>query len=143
MEFRTRGVYAQFLQRLRQTVRRMSFSHSLLGLIWTAGPVTALGLYGGYYIGYGKAPSTELLIYFISFTVLSGLIALGAKIVHDSTQAPLRVQAERDLLETIDKLGDLIPAVRDLALDSLDEDGRRREAALQLLQRVDLAPDGV
>lgn len=73
------------LDQLTRSVRRVRFSRSLLGLAWTAGPVTAIGLYGGYSIGFGQAPSNQLLIYFISFTVLSGKIALVAKIVYDST----------------------------------------------------------
>ncbi|MDP1756453.1 MAG: hypothetical protein Q8L38_03270, partial [Pseudohongiella sp.] len=64
------------LDQLARSVRRVRMSRSLLGLAWTAGPVTALGLYGGYYIGYGQLPSNQQLVYFVSFTVLSGLIAL-------------------------------------------------------------------
>lgn len=124
-------------------MRRVRFSRSLLGLAWTAGPVTAIGLYGGYYIGFGQAPSNQLLIYFISFTVLSGLIALVAKIVYDSTWGYATERAERYVVEVNDKLGDLILSVRNLMVESPDGDARRREAALQLLQRVDLSPGGV
>ena len=69
------------LDQFARSVRRVRMSRSLLGLAWTAGPVTAIGLYGGYYIGFGQAPSSQQLVYFVSFTVLSGLIALAAKIV--------------------------------------------------------------
>ena len=126
-----------------KAVRQVRISRSLLKLAWTAGPVTALGLYGGYYIGFGKAPSKELLIYFISFTILSGLMALVAKIVYDSIHGPELEQAEQDEQEAIDKLGDLILAVRDLMVDSFEGEARRQEAAIQLLQRVDLPPEGV
>ncbi|MGG7054843.1 hypothetical protein [Nitrosomonas sp. ANs5] len=95
-----------------KAVRQVRISRSLLKLAWTAGPVTAIGLYGGYYIGFGKPPSTELLIYFISFTILSGLIALVAKVVYDSVHGPELEQAEQDVMDAIDKLGELILAVR-------------------------------
>src|SRR5690606_31996800 len=36
------------LDQFTRSVRRVRISRSLLGLAWTAGPVTALGLYGGY-----------------------------------------------------------------------------------------------
>ena len=126
-----------------KAVRQVRISRSLLKLAWTAGPVTAIGLYGGYYIGFGRAPSKELLIYFVSFTILSGLIALVAKIVYDSIHGPEIEQAAQDELDAFDKLGDLILAVRDLIVDSFEGEARRQEAAIQLLQRVDLPPEGV
>lgn len=131
------------LQQFARSARRVRISRSLLGLAWTAGPVTGLGLYGGYYIGFGQTPSTQQLMYFISFTVLSGLIALVAKVVYDSIWGYAGERAERDAEEVIDKLGDLILSVRDLAIGSYDAGSRRREAAVQLLERVDLAPAGV
>ncbi len=129
----------QFLK----AVRQVRVSRTLMKLVWTAGPVTALALTGGYYIGFSKLPSPELLIYFISFTILSGLIALAAKITYDSIQGPVLEEAEHDIMEAIDKLGDLILAVRDLSVDGYEGEARRQEAALQLLQRIALPPEGV
>lgn len=131
------------LEQFARSARRIKISRSLLGLAWSAGPVTALGLYGGYYIGFGRTPSTEQLTYFVSFTVLSGLIALVAKVVYDSTWGYAGEQAEKDVEEVTDKLGDLILSVRDLTIGSYEGESRRREAAVQLLQRVDLSPGGV
>lgn len=131
------------LDQLARSVRRVRVSRSLLGLAWTAGPVTGLGLYGGYYIGFGQAPSTQLLIYFISFTVLSGLIGLTAKIVYDGTWGHASEQARRNAEEVIDKLGDLILSVRNLTIESYDDEIRQLEAAVQLLERVDLSSGGV
>lgn len=128
---------------LARSVRRVRISRSLLGLAWTAGPVTALGLYGGYYIGFGYPPARELLIYFISFTVFSGLMAIAAKIVYDSTWGHASERAQRNVTEVTDKLANLILAVRNLIVDGLEGDVREREAAIQLLQRVDLSPVGV
>ncbi|MBC53230.1 MAG: hypothetical protein CMQ34_05270 [Gammaproteobacteria bacterium] len=131
------------LNQFARSVRRVRMSRSLLGLAWTAGPVTAVGLYGGYYIGFGQAPSNQLLVYFISFTILSGLIALVAKIVYDSTMGFATERAQLSIVEVTDKLGDLILATRDLMISNLDGEVRERAAATQLLQRVDLPPVGV
>ncbi|MGM0632231.1 MAG: hypothetical protein ACQETO_03555 [Pseudomonadota bacterium] len=131
------------LEKFARSARRIRVSRSLLGLAWTAGPVTAMGLYGGYYIGFGSTPSSEQLTYFISFTVLSGLIALAAKVVYDSTWGYAGEQAEKDVEEVIDKLGNLLLAVRDLMITSYEGESRRREAAVQLLERVNLSPGGV
>lgn len=131
------------LDQFTRSVRRVRMSRSLLGLAWTAGPVTAIGLYGGYYIGFGQAPSNQQLVYFVSFTVLSGLIALAAKIVYDSTLGYATERAQLYVVEVTDKLGDLILSVRNLMISTFEGDARQREAAIQLLQRVDLSPGGV
>jgi len=112
-------------------------------IFWTAGPVTTIGLIGGYYIGYGTLPSLQLLIYFVSFTVFSGIFGLVAKVIYDGTRGHLEEQTERDILNVTDKLGDLILVVRDKVVQGYEGDARQREAALQLLRRVDLTPYGV
>jgi len=131
------------LDQFTRSVRRVRMSRSLLGLAWTAGPVTGIGLYGGYYIGFGQPPSNQQLLYFISFTVLSGLIALAAKIVYDSTLGYATERAQLYVVEVTDKLGDLVLSVRNLMISGLEGDVRQREAAIQLLQRVDLSPGAV
>jgi len=112
-------------------------------IFWTGGPVTSIALIGGYYIGYGTMPSTELLIYFIMFTVLSGLVGLVAKVVKDGTRGHLEERRKRDILNVTDKLSDLILIARDKITETYEGEARTREAALQLLRRVDLTPFGV
>ncbi|MFW6379838.1 MAG: hypothetical protein ACOCZF_00340 [Halorhodospira sp.] len=131
------------LEQWQRAVRRVRVSRSLLSLAWTAGPVTGLGLTGGYVAAYGELPRTELLIYFITFTVLSGLIGLVAKIIYSSTWEPAEERAESETLSAIDHLGDLILATRDLHVEGLEGQARRSEAARQLLRRVDLSPQGL
>ncbi|SFM29215.1 hypothetical protein SAMN05421721_10280 [Ectothiorhodospira mobilis] len=131
------------VERWQRAVKRVRVTRNLLKLAWTAGPVTGIGLYGGYYIGYGRPPATDLLIYFTTFTILSGLLGLLAAIVYDTTYGAAKERAQQDVLEAVDLLGDLILAVRDLAMEGFEPEIRRREAAMQLLQRVDLSPEAV
>jgi len=112
-------------------------------IFWTGGPVTSIALIGGYYIGYGTMPSTELLIYFVMFTVLTGLVGLVAKVVKDGTRGHLEERRKQDILNVTDKLSDLILIARDKITETYEGEARRREAALQLLRRVDLTPFGV
>lgn len=112
-------------------------------IFWTAGPVTTLGLVGGYYIGYGTMPSIQLLIYFVSFTVFSGIIGLVAKVVYDGTRGHLDQQGEKEIQLVTGKLADLILVARDQVVQGYEGEARQREAALQLLRRVDLSPYGV
>jgi hypothetical protein len=130
-------------RRLRRSLNKVRLSQALMQIFFTAGPVTALGLIGGYYIGFGSLPSTQLLIYFISFTALSGIIGLIARLVYNTTRGHLKEQGERDILDVTDTLGDLILAIRDMQVQMYEGDARRREAALQLLRRVDLTSYGV
>ena len=130
-------------RRLKQSLNKIRWSHALMQIFWTAGPVTTLGLIGGYYIGYGTMPSMQLLIYFVSFTVFSGLSGLVAKVVYDGTQGHLEEQSEKDIQRVTGKLADLILIARDKVVQGYEGDARQREAALQLLRRVDLTPYGV
>lgn len=130
-------------RRFKRSLNKVRWSHAMMQIFWTAGPVTTLGLIGGYYIGYGTMPSLQLLIYFVSFTVFSGVIGLVAKVVYDSTQGYLEEQSERDIQRVTGKLADLILVARDKVVQGYEGDARQREAALQLLRRVDLTPYGV
>ncbi len=130
-------------RRFKRSLNKVRLSQALMQIFFTAGPVTALGLIGGYYIGFGRLPSTELLIYFITFTALSGIIGLIARLVYNTTRGHLEDQGERDILDVTDTLGDLILATRDMQVQMYEGDARRREAALQLLRRVDLTSYGV
>lgn len=121
----------------------MRFSKALMQLFWTAGPVTAIGLILGYYIGYGKLPPSELMIYFISFTVFSGLTGLIAKFVYDSTRGHVQQQREQDLKFVNGSLGSFILDIRNLQIEAYEGADRKREAALQLVRRVELEPYGV
>lgn len=130
-------------RRLKRSLKKVKWSHALMQIFWTAGPVTTLGLIGGYYIGYGTMPSLQLLIYFASFTVFSGIIGLVAKVVYDGTRGHLDQQSEKEIQLVTGKLADLILVARDQVVQGYEGEARQREAALQLLRRVDLSPYGV
>lgn len=134
---------SEHIRRFKRNLNKVRISQTLMQLFWTAGPVTGLGLIGGYYIGFGRMPSLEMLIYFISFTALSGVIGLVARLVYVTARGHLEEQGERDILDVTDKLGDLILVMRDMNVQAYEGGARRREAALQLLRRVDLTSYGV
>lgn len=55
------------IKRISQVVNRIHWTRTILGIMWTAGPVTMLGLLGGFYLAYGKAPPVQTLLYFYTF----------------------------------------------------------------------------
>ena len=130
-------------RRLRKSLYKVRISQTLMQIFWTAGPVTSLGLIGGYYIGYGTMPSTALLIYFISFTAIAGIIGLVAKVIYNTTQVAVEEQGERDVLDVTDSLGDLILASRNQIVQSYEGRLQDIEAAMQMLRRMDMTPYGV
>lgn len=124
-------------------LRQVRLSSSLLNLAWTAGPVTGLGLAGGYYIAYEQPPPAPLIIYFVTFTVLTGLIGLVVRIVQQSTVGVRRERAQQDVQRAIDRLGESILAARDLQVSSLEGDARAAESARQMLRRTGLSAGGM
>ncbi len=130
-------------RRLKKSLNKVRLSQALMQIFWTAGPVTSLGLIGGYYIGYGTMPSTALLIYFVSFTAIAGIIGLVAKVIYNTTQVAVEEQGDRDVLAVTDSLGDLILASRDRIVQSYEGRLQDIEAAMQLLRRMDMTPYGV
>lgn len=112
-------------------------------IFWTGGPVTSIALIAGYYIGYGTMPSIELIIYFVCFSLFTGVMGLVAKVIYDGTRGHLDQQSDKDIQRVTGKLADLILIARDKVVQGYEGDARNREAALQLLRRVDLTPYGV
>ena len=132
-----------WLERISGAARAEPWQVTLLKLAWTAGPATFLAASIGYYLGFGKVAPVENLQFFFYYTIASGVIGLGAGIFARATYGERRRVAERDLLEVEDRLPDLIAAVRDLHLETLEPEVRRLEAVGLLLQRVDLDPEAL
>ena len=116
---------------------------TVLELAWTAGPVTIIAAMGGYYIGFGTALPQANLKFFVGYTVIAGVVGLGARGIYMLTRGRREEQARDDLLQVTDRLPDLIFAVRDLHLSSLDLESRRIEGARLMLRKVDLGPEWV
>lgn len=133
----------EWLDRITGAARAEPWQVTLLKLAWTAGPATFLAASLGYYLGFGKVAPVENLQFFFYYTIASGVIGLGAGIFARATYGERRKAAERDLLEVEDRLPDLMAAVRDLHLASLEPEVRRLEAVGLLLQRVDLDPESL
>jgi len=123
-----------------EVVNTVPWSISFIQLAWTAGPVTLIAAAGGYYLGYGKPLPINTLIFFIGYTVIAGIIGMGAKVIHQATRGE-RERRQREYLTTaINRLPELIFAVRDLALENLTPAVRKREAAWQMLAKRELDP---
>ncbi|MFD2437765.1 hypothetical protein [Modicisalibacter luteus] len=121
----------------------MPWTVSLLQILWTAGPVTLLGAWGGYLLGYGKAPTAENYIFFISYTVITGAAGIIANLAHNLAGGRKAERTALKIERVISSLPELLLVTRNLIVESLEGDARRREAAAMLLRKQDLSPEGV
>lgn len=131
------------IRRITAAVEKVPWTISLLQILWTAGPVTLLGAWGGYLLGYGKAPTLENYIFFISFTVITGAAGIIANLLHQLTGGGRLERTSKRIERVIKTLPELLLATRNLIVESLEGDARRREAAAMLLRKQDLSPEGV
>lgn len=131
------------IRRITSAVEGVPWSVSLIQILWTAGPVTLLGAWGGYLLGYGKAPTSENYIFFISYTVITGAVGIIAKIAYNLTGGRRAEKTAGKIERVIKSLPELLLVTRNLIVESLEGDARRREAAAMLLRKQDLAPEGV
>ncbi|MHB0774019.1 hypothetical protein [Halomonas sp. WWR20] len=131
------------IRRITAAVEKVPWTVSLMQILWTAGPVTLLGAWGGYLLGYGKAPTLENYIFFISFTVITGAAGIIANIAHNLTRGGRAQRTQRKIERVIKTLPELLLVTRNLIVESLEGDARRREAAAMLLRKQDLSPEGV
>ena len=74
------------INRLAEVASSKTTAQKVVELAWTAGPVTLIAAYGGYYLGNGKLLPTNTLIFFIGYTVIAGLIGLSAHMIYRLTR---------------------------------------------------------
>ncbi|MFW5842716.1 MAG: hypothetical protein ACOCW6_02220 [Spirochaetota bacterium] len=138
-----RGIARRYADRLGAALHKESLGRSLLKLAWTAGPVTYLGLHAGYRIGFGSEAPPQLFIYFAAYTVIAGLISVGMRVAYRTVRGERREEVRRKGSEILDKLIDLVPAVRNAILSSYDPANRSAVAGLWILQNPDAGETSV
>lgn len=131
------------IRQMVETVQTVPWSVTLAELAWTAGPVTLIAAQGGYWFGYGKSLPTDTLLFFVAYTLLAGVIGQVVRIIYRAVQGR-QIQRRQDALTTIiDLLPETVFAVRDLSLEPLTADARRREAGWIMLRKEDPDPQTV
>jgi hypothetical protein len=131
------------IDEVAKAARELPWVYNLVQLAWTAGPVTFIAAVGGYFVGYGKTPSTDYLIFFVTYAVIAGLGGILARFAYNALYAPRKRAAARDLALVNDLLPDIAFEVRNLYLAAMEPDLRRQWAAGMLLRHLDLSPASV
>ncbi|WP_028974252.1 hypothetical protein [Spirochaeta cellobiosiphila] len=125
------------LKKVYGAARKEKWGTAFMQIAWTAGPVTYLGLQGGYYVAYGKTASPEVFIYFAGYTVIAGIFALISKFIYNMTAGDSREEERNSLERVFNLLPKRIAEIRDLQLTNLDEKGRNILGAKYLLENPD------
>ncbi len=133
----------RFINRLSSAVRRETWGRTALQLAWTAGPVTYLGLQAGYRIGFGEAAPPNLFLYFAIYTVVAGVFAIVVRIAYSVLHGQEKEEASQTLRDVVDKIPDLIGAVRNVSLEEYDAADRRVIAARYILENPDASEAAV
>ncbi|MDE5018457.1 hypothetical protein NAI67_09365, partial [Francisella tularensis subsp. holarctica] len=58
--------------------------HTILSIIWAAGPVTIIAINLGYYLSHGTSVPLVTVAYFSFFVFFVGLVGFISKIIFDS-----------------------------------------------------------
>lgn len=131
-------VYGEtLLSRLSNTAEDEAWLYKILSLTWTAGPVTAVGLYLSYWLAYKKLPNLDLLFYFGTFALFTGLISLVSSIFYKLTIETRKKDSQRILLDVITELPELILTVRNENIAHLNSPDKKFTAAAYLLEDPD------
>ncbi|MFD2190092.1 hypothetical protein [Pistricoccus aurantiacus] len=131
------------IARITRAVEKVPWSINLVQLLWTAGPATLIGAWASFLLGYGRAPTTENYIFFISYTVITGIAGILANLTHQFTKSRRTERTSAKIAKVVTALPELLLSTRDLIVEKLEGNARRREAAAMLLRKQDLSPGGV
>ncbi|WP_062269533.1 hypothetical protein [Endozoicomonas arenosclerae] len=132
-----------WLEKVARAPHQEPWSVTILQYAWTAGPVTLLAAFAGYYIGYGTMMPLDRTLYFIGYSIVAIGMGLFTKLMYNVTHGRKVSKEKNNLLSVIDRIPEIIYMVRDLAQRNMAEDARRIHSAGILLRKLDLGPEWV
>lgn len=132
-----------WLEKVARAPHQEPWSVTIIQYAWTAGPVSLLAAAGGWYLSYGTGMPPEKTLYFIGYSIIAIILGLITKLIYNMTHGRKLEQDRACLLDTIDRIPELIYIVRDLVQRNLSEESRRIHSAGILLRKLDLGPEWV
>ncbi|WP_257293027.1 hypothetical protein [Endozoicomonas sp. ONNA1] len=132
-----------WLEKVARAPHQEPWSVTVMQYAWTAGPVTLLAAFAGYYIAYGTMMPLDRTLYFVGYSIVAIGLGLFTKLIYDVTHGRRINQDKNNLLSIIDRIPEVIYVVRDLAQRNMAKDARRIHSAGILLQKFDLGPEWI
>lgn len=143
VDLKLEGRDLRWLEKVARTPHQEPWSLTILQYAWTAGPVTLMAAYFGYYFAYGVMMPMERAFYFLGYSVIAVALGVGYRLFHNMTHGRRQTKERINLLSLIDQLPELIYQVRDLGQVNMTEEQRRIHSAGILLRKLDLGPEWV
>ncbi|MRI34966.1 hypothetical protein EOPP23_18480 [Endozoicomonas sp. OPT23] len=142
-DFHLEGRNLNWLEKVARAPHQEPWSVTILQYAWTAGPVSLLAAYAGYYFGYGGIMPIERALYFVGYSLVAIALGLSTKLMYNLTHVRKVNKDKNNLLSVIDRIPEIIYMTRDLAQSQMTEDARRINSAGILLRKLDLGPEWV
>ena len=133
----------RWLEKVARAPHQEPWSLTVLQYAWTAGPVTLMAAYFGYYLAYGKIMPIDRAFYFLGYSIIAVALGMGYRLFHNMTHGRQQIRDRLDQLSLIDQIPELIYRVRDLGQVNMTEEQRRIHSAGILLRKLDLGPEWV
>lgn len=131
------------IKRIIASVDHLPLSINLIKMAWAAGPVTYVAAVGGYYLGFGRMLPKENLVFFLGYTVIAGIIGVVTNILYSMFRSRANERRQSDLKTVMNRLPDLILAVRNLSLENLSPEIGKLEAAALVLKKREFTPQSI
>ncbi len=133
----------RWLEKVARAPHQEPWRITIVQYAWTAGPVSLIAATGGWYMSYGTGMPMEKTLYFLGYSVIATILGLSTKLIYNMTHGRRMEKDRISVLDTIDRIPELLYIVRDLAQRNLSEDSRRIHSAGILLRKLDLGPEWV
>ena len=143
VDLKLEGRDLRWLEKVARAPHQEPWSVTILQFAWTAGPVTLMAAYFGYYFAYGVMMPLERAFYFLGYSVIAVALGVGYRLFHNMTHGRQQARDRINLLNLIDQIPELIYQVRDLGQVNMTEEQRRIHSAGILLRKLDLGPEWV
>ncbi|WP_419835094.1 hypothetical protein [Endozoicomonas atrinae] len=143
VDLKLEGRDLRWLEKVARAPHQEPWSVTILQFAWTAGPVTLMAAYFGYYFAYGVVMPLERAFYFLGYSVIAVALGVGYRLFHNMTHGRQQARDRISLLNLIDQIPELIYQVRDLGQVNMTEEQRRIHSAGILLRKLDLGPEWV
>ncbi|MFK0572541.1 hypothetical protein, partial [Endozoicomonas sp.] len=143
VDLKLEGRDQRWLEKVARAPHQEPWSVTILQYAWTAGPVTLMAAYFGYYFAYGVMMPLERAFYFLGYSVIAVALGVGYRLFHNMTHGRQQANERITLLSLIDQIPELIYQVRDLGQVNMTEEQRRIHSAGILLRKLDLGPEWV
>ncbi|WBA83765.1 hypothetical protein [Endozoicomonas sp. GU-1] len=129
VDLKLEGRDLRWLEKVARAPQQEPWSVIILQYAWTAGPVTLMAAYFGYYFAYGEIMPVERAFYFLGYSVIAVALGMGYRLFHNMTHGRQQIRDRINLLNLIDQISELIYQVRDLGQVNMTEEQRRIHSA--------------